>query len=410
MPRFQYTAYDKRGKLVSGDVDAASRQAALDALHASGTMPLDISQIEHGRALETSAWYRTVNRRTVGRDVIMLLVRELSTLLAAEVTLEDALRITALQPAMPAAARRLVADILERVLSGAALSQALAAHSSDFPEDIVRLVAAGERSGTVGSTLTTLADELERSARLSSDIRSALLYPLTLVVAAVATLSVVIAVLVPAIMPLFEETGAKPPPALAALNAFRGFLADFWPLILASGGGALALATLQAGGAGGRSHLLGRILLRIPVVGRLLQRRETCRFAGTAGLMLHHGVPPLDAVRLAGRATMLAPFRTAAEEFERDLENGGLLSTSIARSGLFSPLAERMVIVGERTGRLDTMLQRLSWIEGEALQRDFQRLVTLVAPVLTIVVGLLVGGILLSVMSAIVGLNDLALR
>ena len=339
----------------------------------------------------------------------MLLTRELATLTGCELTLEDALRITALQPSLPLQARRLIEDLLERILAGASLSEACSAHPTDMPPYYCRLLAAGERSGNVATALASLAGDLEHNARLQAELRTALIYPLILLVSATATLVLVITVLVPGLAPLFDEAGAKPPLVIAMLDWIRRAAIIQWPWLL-TGLAGVGMILLTARRAQALSQWRDRIVLALPVVGRLVQRRETGRFAGTLATLLQNGVSQLEAIRVAGDANSNSLYRKAAREAEQHIANGGLLSEALERSRLFAPLALRMTAVGERTGQIDVMLARLQRIEEDTLQQDLQRLVGIAAPVLTVSVGLLVGGILISVMGAIVGLNDLAFQ
>lgn len=409
MAVFTYKTYDARGELREGEIAAPTRQAALDALHRQGTTPVSIAE---GAMRAGTGGAGSSIRRGRGRltsHALMLLTRELATLTTADLTLEDALRIVELQPSLPAPARRLIADVLERVMGGAALSDAFAAQDGDIPPAYCRLLAAGERSGNLAAALTALATDLERNEKLRAELRSAMIYPLTLLIAAVATLALIIAVLIPALMPLFEEARSTPPVIVAALDALRRFAVAHWTWALPALT-AIPIVALLAGRNAALAGTWDRLILSLPIVGGLVQRRETGRFAGTLATLLKNGVAPLEAIRVAGNANANSLYRDAARQAEQHLANGGQLSEILERTGLFAPLALRMTVVGERTGQLDVMLARLQELEETALQRELQRLVSVLAPALTIAIGILVGGILISVMGAIVGLNDLAFR
>ncbi len=409
MAVFIYRTYDARGELREGEIAAPTRQAALDALHRQGATPVSIAEgASNGGTSAASRMARVAGGR-LSSHALMLLTRELATLTSADLTLEDALRIVELQPSLPASTRRLIGDVLERVMGGAALSEAFAAQSSDIPPAYCRLLAAGERSGNLAAALSAIATDLERSEKLRAELRSALIYPLTLLAAAAATLTLIIAVLIPALMPLFEEARSAPPAMVAALDGLRRFAVAHWtwalPAVVA-----LPILALLARRSAALAATWDQLVLSMPIVGRLVRRRETGRFAGTLATLLKNGVAPLEAIRVAGNANANSRYRDAARLAEEHLSNGGQLSEVLERTGLFAPLALRMTVVGERTGQLDVMLARLQELEETALQRELQRLVTVLAPALTIAIGILVGGILISVMGAIVGLNDLAFR
>lgn len=409
MARFAYRTYDAGGETRDGEISAETRQAALDILHRQGLVPVSVIERSAGDAAKRGADGRSGSGARLSRNALLLLTRELASLVAANLTLEDALRIVEMQPSLPLAARQLVGGVLGRVVSGSALSDAFAAEARDLPPAYCQLLAAAERSGTLSAALTALANDLERGEALRGELRTALIYPLTLLMAAAATLAVVIAVLIPALMPLFDEANSKPPVVVAVLDSVRRAVSAHWHWIIL----ALLASTLIALSARRNTMIRefkDRAVLRMPVIGRLVQRRETGRFAGTLATLLSHGVSPLEAVRAAGKTCSNSLFRQSARDAEEHLSAGGQLSEVLERSGIFTPLAYRLTVVGERTGQLDLMLARLQQLEEGALQRELNRLITILAPALTITIGIAVGGILIAVMGAVVGLNDLAFR
>ena len=411
MTAYTYRAYDADGRLVEGQLDSDTREAALDTLRRRGALPIEIAE---GSAAVHSAgsWRDTLGgtrRRPRSDPALALATRELATLLGADLPLDEALRLLALQPSLPARMRRLFDDVLARVLAGASLSDALSAHPREIPELHWRLVAAGERSGNLAGTLGALAGFLERGVALRGKVRDALLYPMVLLAAAVVALAIVVGVLVPAIAPLFDEAGATPPPVIATLAAIQRFAAAHWPLLVIGAGLLVALLAAATRNAQLQRAFDG-LALAVPVLGTLIARRETARLTGTLATLLASGVPMLDAMRVATDALSNTRYRQASGQIVERLASGGLLSAELAATGLFSELALRMTAIGERTGDIDGMLARLARIEEEALQRDLERMAALVAPLLTVLIGLFVGGIILSVMDAILGLNELAIR
>lgn len=408
MASFQYRAYDAGGRLVSGQLESATREAALDALRRQGALPVEIAATD---ATESRSRYdlSLLRRGTLPDATLALVTRELATLLDADLPLDDALRLIALQPSLDARARRSVDGVLQRVLAGTSLSEALASEAHAFPEVFARLVAAGEQSGGLARPLAALASDLERRVALRTTLRDALIYPLVLLAAAVVALSVVVGVLVPAIAPLFDEAGVAAPPVIAVLRDLQTLVATRWPLLVAAVV-ALVLLLALAGERAGIRRGVDALILRLPIAGPLVQRRETARLAATLATLLGNGVAMLDAMRIAGTAQTNHVYRAATAGMTERLASGSMLSGEIAASGLYAELAQRMIAIGERTGDLPGMLARLARIEEAALQRGLERIAGLVAPLLTITIGLFVGAIILSVMDAVLGLNELALR
>lgn len=332
MASFQYRAYDAGGRLVSGQLESATREAALDALRRQGALPVEIAATD---ATESRSRYglSLLRRGTLPDATLALVTRELATLLDADLPLDDALRLIALQPSLDARARRSVDGVLQRVLAGTSLSEALASEAHAFPEVFARLVAAGEQSGGLARPLAALASDLERRVALRTTLRDALIYPLVLLAAAVVALSVVVGVLVPAIAPLFDEAGVAAPPVIAVLRDLQTLVATRWPLLVAAVV-ALVLLLALAGERAGIRRGVDALILRLPIAGPLVQRRETARLAATLATLLGNGVAMLDAMRIAGTAQTNHVYRAATAGMTERLASGSMLSGEIAASGL----------------------------------------------------------------------------
>jgi general secretion pathway protein F len=299
--------------------------------------------------------------------------------------------------------------VLGRVLEGASLSEAFQAEGRAFPAYYVHVVRAGEAAGTLGQTLEELAGFLERSAEFRSRVGSALLYPAMLMVAAVVAVAVIMTVLIPTIAPLFTDAGVEPPFVIGFLLGVQETLASRW-LVLLSVVAAIALGLLALVRNGRWRLWWDRRLLRLPLVAGLVENGQTAIMTRTLATLLRNGVPMLQALQIAGdvlsNRAMAAALRACAVE----VKEGATLSGALGRAGLFPELALRLTAVGEQTGQLDAMLDRVGNIYELALQRQLGRLTSLLTPALTLAMGLLVGGLLLSVMGAIASVNDLALR
>jgi general secretion pathway protein F len=409
MPRFAYTACDDRGARAAGVIDCDTREAAIEALFRQGRYPLEL--VEGSSRVPRPRWWERelFASRRLSHRALALLTRELATLIGAELPVDEALRIAHVQPLMPARVRQTVAAALGRVLEGASLSEALAAQGGAFPAHYVHVVRAGEAAGTLGRTLGELAGFLERSAEFRSRIGSALLYPALLLVAAACAVGVILAVLIPTLAPLFRDAGVEPPLVVGALLRVQETVAAHWPLALAAVA-ALAAAPVALSRNERWRMRRDRLLLRLPLVCGPIRNGETAVMMRTLATLIRNGVPVVDALRICadvlGNRAMAAALRQGAGE----VKEGASLTGALARSGLFPELALRLAGVGERTGELDAMLERAGGIYEQALQQQLSRLSNLLTPMLTIAIGVLVGGLLLSVMGAIAGMNELAVR
>jgi general secretion pathway protein F len=408
MPRYSYKAYDAKGARTGGELSAATREGALETLVRRGEYPIDIQ--ESVQAAEVKWWQREVfGSGQLSLETLALFTRELVSLIKADLPIDESLRLVSMQPMIPSRLREIVVNALGRVTEGYALSEALAAQGPAFPEYYWRLVRAGEASGSLAESLEDLAAFLERSAEARGKVISALLYPAVLIVAALAAVGVIMSVLLPAILPIFEEAGVKPPFVIGMLSAAATFIGANWALLL------LALAAAIVGLAALLQsrrfrQAAGRFALRLPLLGQIIERRETGRLARTLGTLIRNGVPIVESVRIGASVLSNPAMTEAVREAAQTISEGGQLSGPLARSGLFSDLFLRLAAVGEQTGQLDTMLTRAADIYESALQRQMQRLTSLITPAVTLLIGLVVGGLIMTVMSALMSVNDLAIR
>ncbi len=408
MPLFTYRAYDRQGALSTGEIRSETREAALDLLHRRGELAIEVRQ---GSGMAVTPWWQRdlLGSRQLSHANLALFTRELATLVSAEIPIDEALRIVAIQPLIGTRTRRTVAHLLAAVTEGSSLSAALASADGAVPEFHWRLVAAGEASGQLGPVLVELAAFLESSGEARSKIGSALLYPAILLVAASATLAIIMGVLIPTMMPIYEEARTPPPAIVAALAAAGQWIGQWWPLVAAMVTSTAVALVVLGRSAAGRSWR-DRLVLRLPLVSGLVVRRDTARFARSLSTLVRNGVPMLVAVETAAGSLGNTTLRDAALGAREGLKDGGTLSVQMRASGRFPELSLRLIAAGEQTGQLDTMLSRVADIFDRSLERDTQRITNLLTPVLTVVIGLVVGGLVVSVMGALAGINDLAIR
>ncbi|MGL4397057.1 MAG: type II secretion system F family protein [Hyphomicrobium sp.] len=408
MPRFNYKAYDAAGVLLSGAIDVATRDVALQALSARGHHPVEIMQTD--KAVDPRWWQRELfSGAGLNDDERLAFTRELATLLAADLPLDDALGVFILMPSASPRVRRLAVDIQERVRQGQSLSLALQAKQEAFPEYFWRLVKAAETSGALSDVMGDLAALQERHAEMRRRVSAALLYPIILMFAAAAAVLVIMTVLLPAVMPLFAEAGIEPPLALRIMSSVQAAFTTYWHVTAISVGLAVTAVLVMRRDAGVRAAV-DAVKLKLPMFGRLIALGQTGRYCRTLSALLKNGVPLLDALgSTAGVLTNRVFARTTAM-LAVPVAEGAMLSSEMQKAKVFSELSVRLAAVGERTGQLDGMLARAAAIHEVMYERDIDRMTRLIGPLLTLVVGVFTGGLIVSVMQAILSINDLALR
>jgi general secretion pathway protein F len=405
MPRFRYKAVTSTGEIVEGALEAPNRSAVIDRLRRQGHTPIRADALaERG---EARWWRKRIHLTAKLTDTgVILLTRQLATLLQAGLPLDRALDMIAeLEVEGPRLA--FVRNVLQAVRGGTPLAEALIAQKAALPPFYVGMVRAGEAGNTLDSVLARLADTLERAAALREGIRSAMYYPMIVLFVAGATLVLLLTAVVPEFKPLFEESGAGLPLPMALLLGASDFLAAWWwALIAALVGGVLALHYHNRQPAGRQRW--DRWLIRLPLLHDLLIKIEVARFSRTLGTLLANGVTALPAFSIAVGAIGNREVARVVERASGRLQRGEGLALPLRDSGMFPRLAAQLVQVGEDSGQLEPMLLKVADIYDEEVKRTLQRLMTLLVPLVTIGLGLLVAGIIAAMLSAILSTYDLS--
>ncbi|MEM7426933.1 MAG: type II secretion system F family protein [Pseudomonadota bacterium] len=406
MPVFVYRAYSESGDLKTGELDAPSAEAAERLLDGQGLIPLAVSQ--RGKGSGENWWdIELTSGGGISQQDLARFTRECATLVEAELPIDQVLRVVAGQA--PGAKLRKVCDaVLSSVMNGASLSDALKEYPKIFPAFYTGIVQAGEAAGHLKHVFTELADYLERRVRTAARIKSALVYPAVLGLVAMVAIGVIIAVLVPNLVPLFEDTGAELPASLALIVGIRDAVVEYWPLVLI-GLGLLAVGAIAVVRSEGFRTWAHRWSLRAPLIGPLTQKRESARLGRMLGTLLRAGVTLLPAIQHVRTATGNSAVAGMLEGAAEELRQGGSLHAAIRNAKLLPDLVPQLISVGEETGRLDHMLLHMAGIFEQQAETQVERMMTLLTPLLTLLIGLGVGSLIITVMNAILSVNELAL-
>ncbi|WP_295557638.1 type II secretion system F family protein [uncultured Hyphomicrobium sp.] len=402
MPRYSFKAYDANGNLRTGEISADTRGSALETLSRRAQT---VVHLDEPGAKTIPWWQREIGQDKLSTSQLASFTRELSSLVKASLPVDETLRILSMQPQIRARLRQATHELLRRVSEGEQLSAAIASDRI-FPEFYSRLVAAGEMSGALPATLEQLADYLERSAESRTRIVASLAYPALIFVAALVVIGVLAVVLVPAVLPIFADAGTDPPFIIRTLSGLGAIEMTTWIALIAA---FLGIGVLAATNRPVRQRL-DHAILGFPLVGPLVVERESGRFARALSMLLANDVPMLDALRISGDTLSSAVFRDAIAEAGHRLKEGESLATALARSSRVPPLLLRLVSVGEQTGQLGALTQRAAEIYEGAFQRRVDRLTAMATPILTLVIGGIVGVIVVSVLSAVLAMNALVLQ
>lgn len=396
MPDFNFRAYAKNGSLVTDRVTAANRADAVRQITTRGLAPFEV--------LEGVA--RPGRRGAkVPLKTLAAFCRQMATMAEADLPLDESLGLLARDSDVKAAA--LAAGLRKSVLEGAPLSMALSSYRERVPDMMVGLVAAGEAGGALAPVFHRLADSFEMQLRTTEALQSALIYPAVLLVSAVGSLILVLTVVAPALKPVFAGAGDRVPFSAKLLIGASEALRNYWW----AGVLALLLAVLLIMSAlrspPGRAAM-ARFALNAPFIGKMVRSTESSRFMHSMAALLDNGVSVVNALEIARKATSNPVIANEIERIGNRVRVGERLGDTLAKSRVFPPLAGQLAAVGERSGSLAKMLRHGGRVMEEASQRDMKQLMVVATPALTILLGVLVGSVILSLLSAIMSVNDLA--
>lgn len=403
MPIFAYRALTVTGERVAGELEAADARTAIARLQDSGLIPIDAALSGSGRADRRAA---PVVATRATRHVSQL-TRELATLIGAGQTVESALALAREEIPDKGLAAALE-NVLLKVRSGTSLSDALAGEPRYFPPLYISLVRAGEASGRLGGSLSELATMRERTEQLRSKLNSALIYPVVLLLTAMGSVIVLLTVVVPRMEPMFASAGAALPVSTQVVLAAADLLREQGFLLLALLAGFLLLGERLLRRPGPR-RAFDRWVLRLPLLGLLLRDRMTAQLCRGLATCLGGGLDLPQALAVSRDILANLHARTVMEDVITRVRTGRTVADSLASAGILAPLAVKMLRVGEESGRLQPVAAHLAQTFEDRVATRLQRLVAVIEPVTVIVLGLVVGGIVMSILTAVLSVNELAL-
>ncbi|MGB0747910.1 MAG: type II secretion system F family protein [Magnetospiraceae bacterium] len=401
--RYRYRGVKANGDVLTGALDGASREDAARQVYALGVTPISITPEQSGIAALLAM--EIGGGAGLSPPVVTALTRDLAALLAAGLPLARALELLA-QLNEKAAARKLVLGVLERVRGGVTLAEALAQWPESFPADYRALVQTGEASGNLAQTLETLAETRARAEALRGQVISALIYPAILLVVAGLTIMILLTLVLPQFEPLFTSAGAQMPLLTRVFMALGDFLGAWWWALLAGVALAWMLFRLAYQRPGFRLAV-DAALLRWPVAGPLLARLQGVRFGRAFGMLLAGGVPVPQALDTARAAVTNAALGARVDAAAQGVRLGQPLSSVVDETSGFPILLGKMIRVGEETGALDDMVDRAVSILDLEARRGLERLVSLLVPGITLILGGFVALIVSAILSAMFQANEL---
>ena len=403
MGAFEYTAVDAGGREKTGVLEGDTARQVRQVLRERNLLPVTVTEVAQREARREDARF-SLTRGLTAND-LALLTRQLATLVRSGLPLEEALLAVSEQSERPRT-RSVLLGVRSKVMQGHSLADGLGDFPRAFPEIYRATVAAGEQSGHLDTVLERLADYTESREQLRSRTLNAMLYPILLFVVCAAIVTLLLAFVVPKIVRQFENSRAELPLLTQILIAFSDFMRN-WGWLVAVVGIAAALLFrrwLKNPAAKRKFH---RLLLKMPLIGKVVRGTNTARFARTFSTLTSSSVPVLEALRIAGEVVTNLPMRDAVEEAAARVREGAAIAKSLSTSRLFPPMMIHLIASGETSGDLETMLDRAASNQEREMDATLSTFVGLLGPLMILVMGGFVLLIVLAMLLPIFQLNEL---
>ena len=399
MERFLYKARTKEGALREGKVEARDMTSAVGILRERGMVVVNIHGLNELSGITESIAF--LNK--IKFDDVVTFTRQFSTMIASGLALTEALSILELQSSKPLA--KVLGEVLRDIQGGTSLGDALDKHRDAFSGVYVSLIRAGEASGSLDKVLLRLAETMEKQKEFKAKIKGAMIYPVIVVIGMMIVATIMMVFVVPKLAAMYEDFGAELPFATRALIAVSDFVSRFWILaIVAAVAGYFGLIYWRRTPKG--QMIYDSNALKLPVFGKLTTQVTLAEMTRTLSLLLGAGISLLKALEIVSGVISNELFRGAFRISIKGVKKGVPLSVTLARQEVFPPLLPNMVAVGEETGKMDEVLERVAnYFETEA-EHTVKNLTTALEPLIMIVLGVGVAFLVLSIIMPIYNLTN----
>lgn len=404
MPKFIYTATNSQNKVINGSLEVVDKSAAIAALSKQGLRPLSIKE-GAGSSHHSFSFGDFVGGNNVKSDDLVMFTRQLSAMVSAGVPLIRALNSLQQHTESPGL-KKILVKVIKEVEEGAPLADSISKYPNTFSDVYVNMVRAGEAAGILDDILKRLALQQEKNATIRKKVKSAMTYPMVLIVITTAAFFGLMLFVIPQIGKILVDLGgpdAKLPPLTIAMLAISGFMTSFWyiafPALL--GSVALVLRYLKTPRGKAQFH---HFVLKLPGIKSIVMKVAVARFARTFSALMGAGVAVLEALNVTAHAVGNVVYEQALVEAAEAVKNGDSLSSVIEKNPLFPAIVAQMLTVGEETGQTDVVLVKVADFYDEEVDVAIDGLSAVIEPIMIVIMGSMVGLIAASVMGPIAGL------
>jgi type IV pilus assembly protein PilC len=380
---FEWEGKDRNGKTVRGELRAGGEAMVSATLRRQGILVNKVKK------------RRTSGGKSIKQKDLAVFTRQLATMMRAGVPLLQSFDIVARGSTNPRLTR-LLNDIRQDVETGTSLSSAFRKHPMYFDALYCNLVEAGESGGILEALLDRLAIYQEKTVALKNKIKSALTYPVGVMVVAFIVVAVIMIFVVPAFKDVFQSFGADLPAPTLMVIAMSEFFVSYWWAIFGFVGGGIYFFLQSWKRSVKMQHTMDRLMLKIPVFGDLLYKSAVARWTRTLSTMFAAGVPLVEALDSVGGASGNAVFAEATEKIQRDVSTGAALTTSMQATGIFPTMVLQMASIGEESGSLDHMLSKSAEFYEDEVDEAVKALSSLMEPFIIVILGTIIGGIVVA--------------
>jgi type IV pilus assembly protein PilC len=393
MPVYKWQGVSPKGETLKGEMEATSREAVIIRLRSQRIQPQPARIREKGKGLDYEISLPSLGSPVKARDVVIF-TRQFATMIDAGLPIVQCLQILAAQTDSPAF-RKVISAIKDDVESGTTLAEGIRKHPKVFSDLYTSMVQAGEIGGILDTILVRLANYLEKAAKLKSKIKGAMIYPSCIVAAAILVTAVLLIWVIPVFAEVFQSFGqALPAPTQFVINLSNFTVANIWYLTAVP---AIAAVVLRYAHKTDRGRMaIDRFMLRVPVFGQLLRKTAVARFTRTLGTLVSSGVPILDALAITARTAGNKVVEQAIVTARSSISSGRTIAEPLTESKVFPPMVCQMISVGETTGALDSMLQKIADFYEDEVDNTVANLMSLLEPAVILFLGVVIGGLVVS--------------
>jgi type IV pilus assembly protein PilC len=404
MPVFVWEGKTAQGRVMKGEMEAANQQAVLARLRSQRIQPNPARVREKGKGLEAEIKIPGFGARVTPHDV-MLFTRQFATMIEAGLPIVQGLEILS-QQAENKAFRNIIRQVKQDVEGGFTLADALKKHPKAFDDLYVNMVAAGEVGGVLNTILNRIATFIEKVNKLKRKVKGAMIYPCTIIAVAVAVVTILLLYVIPVFAELYGGMGkALPAPTQITINLSNAFRAYFFHMAVVVVAIAVAIRMYYKTPQG--RAVIDGLLLRTPVIGDLLRKVAVARFSQNMSILLSSGVPILDGLAITAKTAGNRVVERAIMDARVSISQGKTVAEPLSESKIFPPMVCQMVAIGENTGALDQMLKKVADFYEEEVDNSVANLTALMEPMIMVVLGVILGGLVISMYLPIFQLGSL---